>query len=98
MNKEEVKEKFDAWFDTIRTESRGFHSEFHCGANMGYQQAVKDMNDNQHRGLPADIDLLIQAANAVVRQVDDRRVLHLKSVVEEVKLQYDALFKDGDHE
>ena len=67
---------------------------------IGYQQAVKDMeekNDNQMRCLPADIDLLILAAEALIRKGDSRRIYHLKSVVEKVRPQYDELLR-GDHD
>ena len=53
-----------------------------------------DKNDNQLRGLPVDIDLLIHAAEAVIRKGDERRILHLKSIVERVRPQYDELFKE----
>ena len=97
MNTEAMKKGFEAWFsENYRRNLLHFSAYCKCerAYKEGYQQVLKDMNDNQLRGLPADIDLLIHAAEAVVRKNDTRRILHLESVVERVRPQYDELFKE----
>ncbi len=54
-------------------------------------------NDNELRGLPADIDILIAAASAVVRGRDahnlDRRIDLLERTITRVKPQYKEIFE-----
>ncbi|MCY9861543.1 hypothetical protein OTK49_03300 [Vibrio coralliirubri] len=46
------------------------------------------MNDNQHKGLPADIDLLASAIELLqIKPHDLRRVTHLREVIERVTPQ-----------
>lgn len=57
---------------------------------------MADKNDNERRGLPADIDLLIRAAQQVVTCHEndgsiDRRMLNLEAIVNRVNDQYIAI-------
>tara|TARA_R110000803_G_scaffold210685_2_gene283181 strand:- start:4475 stop:4657 length:183 start_codon:yes stop_codon:yes gene_type:complete len=60
---------------------------------------MTDKNDNEMRGLPADIDVLITAAKQVVRGHNcdiniDKRIMNLEAIVNRVDDQYKEIINN----